>query len=118
VYPVAAVESRVSGKITVEVHVSENGGVTSATVVEGPPLLRQASLEAAHLWRFSAQPISESARLTFSFRLMPKNTPEAQLVAVFRPPHTVEVRKPEAERITHYARLPDEASGEAIDRTR
>ena len=103
-YPAAAFVGRVSGSVIVEVHVSERGAVASAAVEEGDPLLRQASLDAARLWRFQAQPGSHDLKLIFSFRLMPKNTPEAQLGTVFRPPYTMEVRKITPEPVRHYAR--------------
>ena len=102
-YPSPAVEGGIAGTVTVGTRISESGMVVSATA-EGPALLRQASLDAARLWRFPAQPAGRDAKLTFLFRLMPKNTPEAQLGAVFRPPYTVEVRKIAAEKVTHYAR--------------
>ena len=85
----------------------------AAAVAGGHASLRQACLEAARLWRFSAQPASRDVKLTFLFRLMPKNTPEAQLGAVFRPPYTVEVRKIAAEKVTHYARDGSEAEPSA-----
>jgi len=103
-YPAAAVQAGAGGTVAVEARVSERGTVVSATAVEGHALLRQASVEAARLWRFAAQPAAGAVRLSFSFRLMPKDTPQAQLGAVFRPPYTVEVRKTAAEKVTHYAR--------------
>ena len=104
VYPGAAVEGGIGGTVAVEAHVSERGTVVSAAITEGHALLRQASLEAARLWRFGAHAGGHDVKLTFSFRLMPKNTPEAQLGTVFRPPGTVEVRRIAAEKVTHYAR--------------
>jgi TonB family protein len=102
-YPAAAVEGGIAGTVTVEARISEAGTVVSAAIAEGHALLRQACLGAARLWRFSAQPASRDVKLTFLFRLMPNNTPEAQLGAVFRPPYTVEVRRIAAEKVTHYA---------------
>ncbi len=108
-YPAAAVTGKVSGGVVVEVRVSPRGAVESATVVEGDALLRQPSLDAARLWRFRAQASgsngSREAKLVFSFRLMPKNTPEAQLGAIFRPPYTVEVRRITPEPASHFAQI-------------
>lgn len=101
-YPAAALTGRVSGSVIVAVHISDHGAVTSASVVDGNALLRQASLEAARLWRFHAQPAAD-VKLIFSYRLMPKNTPEAQLGTVFRPPYTVEVRRMTPEPVSHFA---------------
>ena len=112
-YPAPAVASRISGSVIVEVHVSEQGTVASASVVDGNALLRQASLEAARLWRFQAQPAGRDVKLIFSFRLMPKATPEAQLGTVFRPPYTVEVRKITPEPVSHFARNGSDALRQA-----
>jgi len=106
-YPVPALDGRVSGGVVAEVHVSERGTVSSAAIVDGNPLLRQACLEAARLWRFAAQPGAHDVKLVFSFRLMPKNTPEAQLGTIFRPPYAVEVRRITPEPVSRYARSPD-----------
>jgi hypothetical protein len=75
--------------------------------------LRQASLDAARLWRFRAQSGGPDVKLICSFQLMPKNTPEAQLGAVFRPPYTVEVRKITPEPVRHSARNKSEAPARA-----
>jgi TonB family protein len=107
-YPAAAVTGGVSGGVVVEVRVSQRGAVESATVVEGDALLRQPSIDAARLWRFRAQAGSragsQEGKLVFSFRLMPKNTPEAQLGTIFRPPYTVEVRRVTPKPVSHFAR--------------
>src|SRR5579862_7186939 len=103
-YPRRAVTARISGSVIVEVRVCEHGAVTAATIEEGNALLRQATLEAARLWRFQPQPGSHDVKLIFSFRLMPKDTPEAQLGTVFRPPYTVEVRKITPEPVSRFAR--------------
>src|SRR5581483_8688462 len=72
-YPGAALNARVSGSVIVSIQVSDRGMVTNASVVEGDALLRQASLDAARLWRFHAQPGSHTLKLIFNFRFMPKN---------------------------------------------
>lgn len=103
-YPASAVAGRISGSVIVAVHVSERGAVAGADIAEGNALLRQASLDAARLWRFQPQPGAHDVKIVFSFRLMPKDTPEAQLGTVFRPPYAVEVRRMTPEPISHYAR--------------
>ena len=108
-YPAPAVVARISGSVIVDVHVSERGAVASASVAEGDAQLRQASLDAARQWRFQAQRFQAQSgghdvKLILSFRLMPKNTPEVQLGAVFRPRYWVEVRKIAPEPVSHYAR--------------
>jgi TonB family protein len=103
-YPVAAVEGRIEGTAIVEVRLAPAGTVASASVSEGHALLRQASVEAARLWRFHARRKAGVVKLTFIYKLMPKGTPEAKLGSVFRPPYTVEVRKIPPEQVRHYAR--------------
>jgi TonB family protein len=104
VYPELAVVGRVAGSVIVAVHVSRQGVVTEATIADGEALLRQSSLDAARQWRFHAQADASDLKLIFSYKLMPKNTPEAQLGAVFRPPYTVEVRRINPGPVHHYAR--------------
>jgi protein TonB len=58
----------------VEVVIDESGSVATANVVDGHPLLRQVSLEAALQWKFrptllSGQPIKVTGVLIFNFRL-------------------------------------------------
>ena len=114
-YPPLAVAGRVGGSVAVDVRVSERGVVISATVAEGDALLRQASLDAARLWQFKPQPSSHPARLIFSYKLMPKNTPEAELGAIFKPPYWVEVRKVSPEPVSHIAQAEPPADGKRQD---
>jgi len=88
----------------VDVHVSVSGEVASAAAAEGDALLRPNAVAAARLWRFQPPPQARDLRLIFSFRLMPKNTPAAQLGAVFRPPYTVETRRASPAPVSHYAK--------------
>ena len=104
IYPELAFVGRIAGSVVVEIRVSERGEVSEAAIVEGDALLRQSSLDAARLWRFQAQAGGRELKLIFSYKLMPKNTPEAQLGAVFRPPYTVEVRRITPGPVHHYAR--------------
>ena len=64
----------VMGDVVVEVVVSETGEVTSAHVVSGHPLLRDAALQAARAWRFtptllSGTPVKVVGTITFAFKL-------------------------------------------------
>ena len=112
-YPAAAAEKRTGGTVIVTARISEQGTVLDATAPKADPLLREASLNAARLWRFETQPKLAELKLTFTFRLMPKGTSEAQLGAVFRPPYAVEVRKITPEPVTHYARTDSGNVGQA-----
>ncbi|MEP7212407.1 MAG: energy transducer TonB [Acidobacteriota bacterium] len=51
-YPPAARSVRAGGKVVVRILVNKKGDVVEACVVEGHPLLRAASVEAAKEWRF------------------------------------------------------------------
>lgn len=51
-YPAAAAQQRVSGQVTVQAMVDREGNVASARVVSGPPLLRDAAVNAVQRWRF------------------------------------------------------------------
>src|SRR5262245_2025430 len=51
-YSPEAKKGRVSGTVKIQVLVSEEGRVIEATFIEGPELLREASLDAARRWEF------------------------------------------------------------------
>jgi TonB family protein len=72
VYPAIAVSARVAGDVTVLVRVRSDGGVESAEVVAGPPLLREAALRAVWASRFECRTCGEgiaSHTIIFSFRI-------------------------------------------------
>lgn len=51
-YPAAASAAHVQGEVTVRAVVGREGDVIDARVVSGPPLLRDAALEAVERWRY------------------------------------------------------------------
>ncbi len=51
-YPAAASAAKVQGEVTVHAVVGEDGRVVRARVVSGPPLLREAALDAVERWRY------------------------------------------------------------------
>ena len=57
-YPAAASEAGVQGEVTVNALVGKDGNVLSASVVSGPPLLREAALKAVEQWQFHPYLIS------------------------------------------------------------
>jgi protein TonB len=74
VYPPAAKEARVSGMVTVQVEVDEDGNVAKAEAVTGPEMLREAAEDAARAARFSptrlsGQPVRVSGLITYHFVL-------------------------------------------------
>jgi len=69
-YPRIARAARVTGVVTVEFKISADGGVIGAKALAGPPLLRQASVQAAKQWHFRASDKNEPPfQVIFDFRL-------------------------------------------------
>lgn len=71
-YPAAARAMRQSGVATVRVVVNESGQVTSAALVDAPPLLGAAAVEAARAARFNptivnGRPVKVSGTLRYNF---------------------------------------------------
>jgi TonB family protein len=52
IYPEAARSARVSGPVTVEVTVDEEGNVVAAHAISGPDLLKDAAVDAARRWKW------------------------------------------------------------------
>jgi len=73
-YPPEAKEARVSGKVQVQVTISEEGRVIEATAISGPESLREAAVRAAEQWVFKptkldGAPVKVQGILTFNFEL-------------------------------------------------
>jgi protein TonB len=73
-YPDFAKRSRISGLVTVEVVIDENGKVISAKAVSGPAMLQQAAINAALLAKFSptllsGQPVKVTGTINYNFSL-------------------------------------------------
>jgi TonB family protein len=97
IFPPVAVASNTSGRVVIEVQVDAKGTVSMAKIVDGDALFRQGKIyeATARRWRFAAAKDGaglRTARLTFVFKIMPNNTPSAELTSVFMPPYQVEVR--------------------------
>lgn len=76
VYPEAAKRMRTSGVVIVDVVLDESGNVVSATASSGPPILRDAAIQAARKARFSptklsGQPVKVSGVINYKFALAP-----------------------------------------------
>lgn len=73
-YPAMARQARVQGSAQVQISISETGEVTSATLLSGHPLLREAALQAARQWLFiptelNGRPVRAIGVITFNFML-------------------------------------------------
>jgi len=102
VYTPIAVLANVSGDVSVEVTIASDGSVRSTSTLNGNRLLIHASLEAAKRWHFEPGGSDRKAVLKFSFRIMPKGTPEEDLGAMFMPPFSIEVRRTIPEQTVNY----------------
>jgi TonB family protein len=73
-YPAAASASHVQGEVKLSADVDRNGKVASVRVISGPPLLRDAALDAVQRWRYrpyrsSGGPIPMAAIEIMDFQL-------------------------------------------------
>ncbi|HTZ33993.1 MAG TPA: energy transducer TonB [Methylomirabilota bacterium] len=92
-YPPLTLAGRVCGEVAIRVKISASGDVTDASVIEGHPMLREASLAAARQWKFAPGPTSpRAAALKFNFVVLPET---AQLTSqvIFLPPNGLEIRQ-------------------------
>ncbi len=73
-YPPAASAAHVQGEVKIEAEVGPDGNVSSARVISGPPLLREAAVSAIEQWRYrpyvaDGHPITMSALIVMDFQL-------------------------------------------------
>jgi TonB family protein len=62
-------EARITGTVVVTLSINSKGSVKTAQVIEGHPLLREATRRAALQWRFApAANETQSVRMTFAFQ--------------------------------------------------
>lgn len=97
IYPPVAKAGLITDDVIVEGSVHPSGVFITTNVVQGHKVFHQAAKNAAKRWRFEPYKLPASgefrtARLTFLFRIMPAETPEAELLPVFYPPYKVEAR--------------------------
>jgi len=95
VFPPLAVAAAQDGTVIADARISPNGVVKSVQIVEGHKLLRKVVEITAKRWVFaSTQERTDlrTVRLSFVFKLVPKETPSVELLPIFRPPYQVEVR--------------------------
>lgn len=73
-YPVKAKEEKISGDVSVEIVIDEDGNVVETKIVKGPEILQAASVEAAKKWKFEpttvdGKRVKVAGILTFRFVL-------------------------------------------------
>ena len=98
VYPLLAAQGHIGGEVVVEVNLDQRGGVSSGTVQDGHPLLRDSALWAAERWTFKPGSAGRKVKLKFVFNLVPTASDSKDLASAFRPPYEVEskARLPQA----------------------
>lgn len=74
VYPLLARRAGTQGEVVIHARVDEQGNVTLLRVVSGPPVLRQAALDAVHLWKYepallNGKPVSVDTAVAVKFQL-------------------------------------------------
>ncbi len=52
-YPAIAKSAHITGQVQIATEVDPSGTVTKTVLISGPPLLRQAALDAVKSWRFT-----------------------------------------------------------------
>jgi TonB family protein len=68
-YPALARQAHVTGRVTVDVYVDEQGTVESAKPVSGNLLLSGAAVNATKKWKFSPSGKKTVAQFAFDFKL-------------------------------------------------
>ena len=91
-YPPIAITANVSGDVAVRATIGANGEVLETEFVSGHTLLHKSALDAARRWKFGVAATETKVQLTFSFRMMPRDTPPEAMTSVFEPPYHIEVR--------------------------
>lgn len=61
IYPAMARSAGMGGNVVMEVSISATGAVVAAKVVSGPPLLRQAAVDAVRRWKYQPATLNGSA---------------------------------------------------------
>ncbi len=74
VYPAIAKAAHVEGSVIVEAIISRTGTIESLRVVSGPPMLREAALDAIRAaryqpYRLNGEPTEVQTRITVNFRM-------------------------------------------------
>ena len=74
VYPAVALAAGVSGTVVLAATISKAGTIVNLRVVSGPPMLRQAALDAVSGWRYrpyllNGQPVDVETTINVIFSL-------------------------------------------------
>ena len=101
-YHPIAVAARVTGTVSVRVHIDSQGGVVSAEVIDGPRLLKLGAEDTAKLWKFEpASDTDRTATLKFVYVLLGE-TADAEYEVKFKPSYEVVIEKHPAKSSVSY----------------
>lgn len=105
IYPATAAATNTSGEIIIEVTIDKSGKVKEANIKEGNSLLKKAKFleQVAKKWVFNESEdnsVERKAKIIFSFRIIPSETLDEDLLPIFFPPNKVEVKSKKQEPIT------------------
>ena len=95
VYPVLAAAARASGNVIVETKIRPDGTVIEANAIEGHEVFKFAAERSARLWIFNSVEdpgLTRTTRITYSFKLITGTSNPQDLVPVFLPPFSLEIR--------------------------
>lgn len=73
IYPLGARQAGVEGDVVVHTTIDKNGSVIKMSIASGPPMLRQAALDALRRWKYApsllnGQPVAVEMEVTIKFR--------------------------------------------------
>ena len=102
-YPPIAVAARVTGAVSVRVHIDAQGTVVSAEVIDGPQLLKLGAADTAKLWKFESEAAvnDRTATLKFVYILLAE-TADAAYDVKFVPSYEVIIEKHPAKQSVNY----------------
>jgi protein TonB len=72
VYPEKAREAKVSGTVVMSAVIGKDGAIKNLNIISGPPLLRQAALDAVSKWRYrptklNGEPVEVATQINVNF---------------------------------------------------
>jgi protein TonB len=73
-YPAIAKAARIQGTVVLEATISKDGTIQNLRVISGPPMLRQAALDAVRSWRYkpyllNGEPVEVQTTVNVVFNL-------------------------------------------------
>jgi TonB family protein len=74
IYPANAMQQKITGAVTLDATIAENGSVRAVTLLSGPPLLADAAATAVRQWRYhpaslNGKPVQVQKQITVVFKL-------------------------------------------------